>query len=67
MAKQAASVQTTPPAAGFRPLGANVVDMRTRRRWRPPAEPTWPFLLDVVITFTVVVLGTWLFYKMRGG
>ena len=68
MAKHAAAAQTTTTAGvRLRRLGANIIDMRTRRRWRPPNAPVWPFLIDMVITFSVVLLGTWLFHKMRGG
>jgi hypothetical protein len=48
-------------------IGARVVDIRTRRPWREPDAPIWPFMLDMAITFVVVLLGAWLFQKMRGG
>jgi hypothetical protein len=65
MAKQAAA--RTKVQASLRPTDAQVIDIRTRRPWRPPDAPVWPFFLDIVITFVVVALGAWLFYKMRGG
>jgi hypothetical protein len=47
---------------------ARVVDIRTGKPWRPPPEPKIrPFLLDLGITFAVVLLGAWLFLKMQGG
>jgi hypothetical protein len=67
MAKHATAEQTSTATVRIRPPGANIVDMRTRQRWRPPNAPAWPFLLDIVITLSVVLLGTWLFHKMRGG
>jgi hypothetical protein len=50
-------------------FGARVIDIRTRRPWRPPPAPEfhWPFLADVAITVFMVALGAWLFLKMRGG
>jgi hypothetical protein len=66
MAKNAALVR---PAANLeiaRQKG-RVIDIRTRRPWRMPDEPVWPFLLDMVITLVVVLIGAWLFHKMRGG
>ncbi len=46
---------------------ARVVDIRTGRPWRPPEPKVRPFLLDLGITFGVVLLGAWLFLKMQGG
>ena len=48
-------------------MEARVIDIRTRRPWRPPDAPVWPFLLDMVITMGIMLLGAWLFQKMRGG
>jgi hypothetical protein len=48
-------------------MEARVIDIRTRRPWRPPEAPVWPFLLDVVLTFAIMLLAAWLFQKMRGG
>jgi len=66
MAKVAA---TTRAGAGLKlsKLRAQVIDIRTRQSWRPPDAPVWPFLLDMVITLAVMLLGMWLFHKMRGG
>lgn len=46
---------------------ADIIDIRTRRPWRRPQAPTWPFLVDMLCTFAVVMIGAWLFNKMRGG
>ncbi|OYX35265.1 MAG: hypothetical protein B7Y99_03890 [Caulobacterales bacterium 32-69-10] len=43
-----------------------VIDMRTRRPWRPQQTPSWPYLFDLALIFTLVLLGAWLFLKMRG-
>ena len=48
-------------------MQARVIDIRTRRPWRAPDAPVWPFLLDMAITLAVMLLGAWLFQKMRGG
>ena len=66
MAKNAALVR---PAANLEiaKAEARVIDIRTRRPWRAPDAPVWPFFLDVAVTLVMVLLGSWLFYKMRGG
>lgn len=46
---------------------ARVVDIRTGKAWKPPEPRVRPFLLDLGITFGVVLLGAWLFLKMQGG
>jgi hypothetical protein len=48
-------------------LEARVIDIRTRRPWRAPDAPVWPFMLDMAITLATMLLGAWLFHKMRGG
>lgn len=48
-------------------VGAQVIDLRTRRPWRRPQPPAWPFLLDIALIFSLGMLGAWLFLKMRGG
>jgi hypothetical protein len=65
MAKSAVQYKVTnlqPQAAG-----ARVIDIRTGRPWRRPEPSSWGFLFDVVLTFSLVLLGAWLFLKMRGG
>jgi len=61
------AVQLKP--AGFSPARevARVIDIRTRKPWRRPEARVWPFLVDVLITFSLVMLGAWLFQKMQGG
>ena len=65
MGKSAAQWRTTVTAAPS--VEARVIDIRTRKPWRPPEPVEWSFLFDIVITFSLVTLGAWLFYKMRGG
>ena len=65
MAKSAAQIQATTVAASA--PQAQVIDIRTRQPWRPPEPKQRPFLLDVGITFALVLLGAWLFLKMQGG
>lgn len=65
MAKEAAARAKV--QASFRPADAQVIDIRTRRPWRAPDEPLWPFFLDMAITVILVAVGAWLFMKMRGG
>jgi len=38
-----------------------------RRPWRPQEPTNWTFLFDIGLTFALVLLGAWLFIKMRGG
>ena len=66
MARSATAFRVRPE---LRPtsLQAHVIDIRTRRPWRAPVEPSWPFLMDAAITAVVALVGAWLFHKMRGG
>jgi hypothetical protein len=66
MAKTAVQVRMTNVAA--QAATARVIDIRTRKPWKP-REPAsdWAFLFDVGLTFILVLLGAWLFLKMRGG
>ena len=64
MTKVAAQLRVEKVAA---PAGARVIDMRTRKPWRPPQPRSWPFLFDMAITFSLVTLGAWLFLKMQNG
>jgi hypothetical protein len=66
MARSAAQVRVTAVAAAPRPT-AEIIDFRTRRPWRRDESPSWSFLADVAITFTLVLLGAWPFLKMQGG
>jgi hypothetical protein len=56
-------------ASSFEPqaAAARIIDIRTRRPWRRPEPTNWTFLFDVCLTFSLVLLGAWLFLKMRGG
>lgn len=49
------------------PARAQVIDIRTRRAWRPPDPRPWPFLMDVALIFSLGAVGAWLFLKMQGG
>jgi hypothetical protein len=66
LSKSAALVR---PAANLEisRIEARVIDIRTGRPWRAPDAPVWPFMLDMVITLAMMLLGAWLFQKMRGG
>lgn len=66
MAKTA--VQYKAPAhTDYQPVEGRVIDIRTRQPWRRPSEPTnWTFLFDLALTFTLMLIGAWLFLKMRG-
>ena len=65
MAKTAVQYKTPAQIAGSADLG-QVIDMRTRRPWRPHPTPSWPYLFDLALIFSLVLLGAWLFLKMRG-
>jgi len=45
---------------------ATVIDIRTRRPWRARETTDWTFLFDLALTFTLMLIGAWLFLKMRG-
>lgn len=65
MAKTA--VQYKAPAhIAVQAVEGRVIDIRTRRPWRPRQTTDWAFLLDVALTFTLMLIGAWLFLKMRG-
>lgn len=66
MAKNVAATRAK-VQANFRPVDAQVIDIRTRRAWRPPDAPVWPFFIDMAVVLTMVSIGAWLFIKMRGG
>jgi hypothetical protein len=53
--------------ASFTLVEAQVIDIRTRRPYRAPDAPVWPFLVDMAIALVMVAIGAWLFFKMRGG
>jgi hypothetical protein len=65
MTKSAAQLQVANVAATKPEV--RVVDIRTGKPWRPPEPKARPFLLDLSLTFLVVMLGAWLFLKMQGG
>lgn len=65
MGKTAAQWRTT--VTTVTSVEARVIDIRTRKPWRRPEPVDWPFLFDIVITFSLVTLGAWLFLKMQGG
>lgn len=66
MAKSAVQFKTPAPSV-HGTLSARVIDIRTRRPWRPRDASSLPFLFDLALTFTLMLLGAWLFLKMRGG
>jgi hypothetical protein len=66
MTRSAAQVKVMASAIAPQPT-AEIIDFRTRKAWRSPEEPSWAFLGDVIVTFTLVLLGAWLFLKMQGG
>ncbi len=66
MGKSAARFEAA--AAPAKAEGARVIDIRTRKPWRPPPRDfRWAFAIDAAITILMVLLGAWLFIKMRGG
>jgi hypothetical protein len=65
MAKTAVQHKSPLPAAHAGALG-RVIDIRTRRPWRRPEPTDWAFLFDLALTFTLMLIGAWLFLKMRG-
>ena len=65
MAKSAVQYKMTTQAVPA--AGARIIDIRTRRPWRPRETGGATFLFDIGLTFILVLLGAWLFLKMRGG
>lgn len=65
MAKTAVQYKSPLPTAGTAAMG-RVIDIRTRRPWRKPEPTNWAFLFDLALTFTIMLIGAWLFLKMRG-
>lgn len=65
MTKSAAQLRVVSVAAAS--PSARIIDIRTGKPWRPPEPKGRPFLLDISITFGLVLLGAWLFLKMQGG
>jgi hypothetical protein len=65
MAKSAVQYRMTNLVA--QATGGRVIDIRTRRPWRPQEATNWTFLFDLGLTFSLGLLGGWLFLKMQGG
>jgi hypothetical protein len=65
MAKSAAQLRVVGGAAAT--PEERVIDIRTRKPWRPPEPRRRIFLFDVALVLTLVTLGAWLFIKMQGG
>ncbi len=65
MAKTAVQYKASAQTASAAAMG-QVIDIRTRRPWRPRQATDWAFLFDLALTFTLMLIGAWLFLKMRG-
>jgi hypothetical protein len=65
MAKTAVQYKA-PAQAAYQAAMGRVIDIRTRRPWRPAQATDWSFLFDLALTFTLMLIGAWLFLKMRG-
>jgi predicted lysophospholipase L1 biosynthesis ABC-type transport system permease subunit len=50
----------------YQAVEGRVIDIRTRKPWRRPEPTNWTFLFDLALTFTLMLIGAWLFLKMRG-